>query len=228
MTALAMYDSIDVTQIPADAYAVAGYVGGNWPTYPSLVKRFPAAHRLSIAVFASQDAECLDIEKGDATPQEAPGWVQRQLNRGVKLPVLYTSVSAADGLLALLKANGISRSEVRLWTAHYTYKEHFCSSACGFGFTGIADATQWDDKALGRNLDISVVSPGFFLTRKPASVLLAETGYWAWLAWTLGEQDWKGWGAFNLTVRPNVPQDIDPQWWTDRATFLAARPPATG
>jgi hypothetical protein len=56
--------------IPKTAEAVAGYVGGHWPTYNQLVKDFPHAHKLSIAVFASEDADCLDIEKGDATPDQ--------------------------------------------------------------------------------------------------------------------------------------------------------------
>jgi hypothetical protein len=31
---LTMFDSVTVSQIPAKAEAVAGYVGGHWPTFP--------------------------------------------------------------------------------------------------------------------------------------------------------------------------------------------------
>jgi hypothetical protein len=93
--AFTMYDSINVDQIPVDAQAVAGYVGGKWPTYAdgSLAKRCPKARKLSIAVASRYDAECLDVEPGDATNNVAAGWVKRQQKRGVKHPVVYTSVA---------------------------------------------------------------------------------------------------------------------------------------
>lgn len=163
-----MFDSVDVTQIPRSAAAVAGYVGGRWPTYQTLLKSYPSAHVLGIAVFASEDAECLDIEQGDATIAEAASWVKRQVARGVAKPVCYTSLSQAASLLAALKAAGVQRNQIRLWTAHYNYTPHLCSSACGLGFTGTADATQYTDKAMGRNLDASLVSDGFFPAPKPA------------------------------------------------------------
>jgi hypothetical protein len=156
-----MYDSISVAQIPSNAEAVAGYVNGIWPTYPSLAHAFPRAKTLSIAVNRHADAECLDVEQGDAANDQVGAWVKRQVARGVKRPVVYTSVSNARWLLTFLAKEGISRSDIRLWTAHYTFKPHRCSSSCGFGFTGLADATQYTDKALGRNLDASLCEPGF-------------------------------------------------------------------
>lgn len=165
---LTMFDSIDLTQIPSNAEAVAGYVNGKWPTYHELGSKFPKAHKLSIAVTADHDAECLDIENGDATNADAPAWVKRQK---VTKPVVYTSVSNAEALLKELAAAGIQRDHIRLWTAHYTMKAHICDSKCGFGFMGAADATQYSDKALGRNLDASLVSDGFFpAPPKPAPV----------------------------------------------------------
>lgn len=159
-----MYDSVTIEAIPLRARAVAGYVGGQWPTYPQLVKRWPNAQRLSIAVAASEDADCLDVEKGDATPLEAPGWVKRQHARVIQRPVVYSSIAQMQSLLDLLAANGILRSHVRVWTAHYRpdLKPHRCTAACGFGFTGTADATQYTDKAQGRNLDASRLSRRFF------------------------------------------------------------------
>lgn len=159
---VAMFDSIDISQIPASAKAVAGYTSGNWPTYPELVKHWPHAHRLSIAVTSSHDADCLDVEPGDATPTDAAAWVRRQQQRGVKRPVLYCSLSGAQTLLETLARAGIPRSNVRLWTAHYTGKAHLCSPACGFGLKASADATQWTDHALGRNLDESLCNGQFF------------------------------------------------------------------
>ena len=158
---ITMYDSVNTKMIPADAEAVAGYVGGFWPTFPTLVLEWPKAKKLSIAVNARQDAECLDVEAGDARPDQAPAWVKRQIKRGVKRPVVYGSVSQMGLILRTLEKAGIHRSQVRVWTAHYTFKPHLCSAACGFGDLK-ADATQYSDHALGRNLDASLCSAGFF------------------------------------------------------------------
>lgn len=148
-----MYDSVDISQIPKGAEAVAGYVGGNWPTYNSLLKAFPNAHHVSIAVNVSEDAECLDVENGDATPSEAPTWVHRQHERHVERPILYANLSTMPAVKQALSSENVSRSNVRLWVAEYTYKPHIPP-----GF----DACQWTDKALGRNLDCSLCTPTFF------------------------------------------------------------------
>lgn len=159
---ITMYDSVNVSQIPLTAAAVAGYVGGLYPTFSKLQAMFPKAHKLSIAINADEDAECLDIEQGDAVPDQAPLWVKRQQARGVKRPVLYTSLAQAAALVDVMNKAFIPRSAYRLWTAHYSYQSHRCNASCGFGFLGEADATQWTDKALGRNLDASICVPDFF------------------------------------------------------------------
>lgn len=160
-TDVTMYDSIDITQIPADAAAVAGYVGGRWPTYPKLQAKFPNALHVSIAVNAAQDADVLDVENGDATNADAAAWVKRQLLNGAA-PTVYTSLANAMALRGTLQKAGLASWRYKLWTAHYTYKPHRCTSACGYGFTGTADATQYDDHALGRNLDASLCAGSFF------------------------------------------------------------------
>lgn len=53
--------------------------------------------------------------------------------------------------------------------------------------------------------------------------LRARTGYYAWLAWTLGERPWKGYRPSTSTVRPHVPALIPGAWWTRRAAFVASR-----
>jgi hypothetical protein len=163
---LKMYDSVTVGDIPGDATFVAGYVNGNFVTFPTLEQRFPRARRMSIAVSSHADADCLDVELGDATNSVAPGWVKRQMQRGVRQPVIYTQLSTAQSLLNTLAAAGIKRSDIRLWTAHYTDKPHRCSPVCGFGLTTTADGTQWTKHSLGRNLDESLLDDSFFGVRE--------------------------------------------------------------
>lgn len=57
---------------------------------------------------------------------------------------------------------------------------------------------------------------------KPA-VLRAKTGYWAWLAWRLGEDAWKGYGHANPTVRPHVAKAVPAAWWRLAAAHEKSR-----
>jgi hypothetical protein len=56
-----------------------------------------------------------------------------------------------------------------------------------------------------------------------ADRLRARTGWFAWMAWALGEGDWQGYGKANRKVRPNVPKVIPLSWWKRRAKFLLNR-----
>jgi peptidoglycan hydrolase-like protein with peptidoglycan-binding domain len=160
MSTLYLYDDTVVSLIPSNATAVAGYVNGLYANLTALRARFPHAHILDIAVTASHDATCLDIETGDATNAQAVGWTKRQHARGLKYPILYTSAGNAQALINTLAANGIARSTYRLWSAHYTGRAHICGSD---GYPK-ADGTQFTDKALGRSLDESLIDSSFFTT----------------------------------------------------------------
>lgn len=154
-----MYDSIYASALPpTGAAAYAGYVDGHWPDYLAIVQRFPGVPVLSIAVTADDDADCLDVENGDAVNARGPGWVQRQIARGVWLPCLYTPVGNAMALLA----TGVQRTRIRLWTAHWTGVPHLCGPQCGFGLTTTADATQWTDRAFHGTCDESLTTADFF------------------------------------------------------------------
>jgi hypothetical protein len=164
-----MYDAIYVANLPGGDVAYGAYVGGRWPTYNAVRVAFPHARVLSIAVNASQDADCLDIETGDATVDEAPAWVRRQQARGVGRPVLYTSQTNLGALMGALAAGGVGRTEVRLWSAHYAGK-HICSPVCGAPVQ--CDGTQWidhDDK-----YDESLLADDFFTSTVGDDMALTE------------------------------------------------------
>lgn len=164
---LFMFDSITPSEIPATANAVGAYAGGRWPTYVYVKQHWPHAHVLSIAVNAQEHRcangdpiECLDIEPGDAVPEQAPGWFHAQRSIGVRRPCFYGSLSWVTQIEAALRAAGIARHEYRIWSAHYTGRAHICGPECGLSTP--ADATQFTDHALGRNLDESLCSSTFF------------------------------------------------------------------
>ncbi len=53
--------------------------------------------------------------------------------------------------------------------------------------------------------------------------LRAMTGYYAWVAWRLGEGPWKPYGPHNRLVRPDVPRLIPAAWWRRYTLFLLNR-----
>jgi hypothetical protein len=157
-----MYDSIDISRIPSDAVAVAGYVNGSWPTFSSLASAFPRALKLSITVNADGKADCIDVEPGDASVASAAGWLRAAAARGVWRPCAYTSASSMGGLLTAVASAGLELSDFRFWSAHYGAGAHICGPGTCKLVNRVMDGTQWTDEALGRNLDQSVVDASFF------------------------------------------------------------------
>lgn len=147
-----MFDSVDVSQIPSQPVAVAGYVGGHWPTIHELYKKYPHAKKLSIAVNKDEIAECLDVEKGDAEPKDAVMFVRRERMR-VKRPCVYADRSTMPQVINALNAAGIDRSGYRLWEADVTDEPHINEDV---------DACQWTFTALHKNLDQSLCRGNFF------------------------------------------------------------------
>jgi peptidoglycan hydrolase-like protein with peptidoglycan-binding domain len=163
-----MFDSAFNNQFPPVAEAVAGYVDGHVGDQPNaawLKAHYPHAHVLTIANSAAHDADALDIEQGDATPAQAVAWYDRQRGNGAARPCLYASASVMQAdILPVLRGAAIPRPSVRLWSAHYGQGSHICGPA-SCGLTSISmDGTQFDDHALGRDLDQSLLADGFFGT----------------------------------------------------------------
>jgi hypothetical protein len=168
-----MFDSVD-SDIPTHATAKAGYVAGNFPTWnEQWFKDIQAKYALSIAVQADEDAMMLDVEAGDATDEQAPGWLERRKAAGEKGD-FYRQASAVMGLIHTLDAAGHKFGvDYYVVTAHYTGVPHICGPQCGFGIDRQMHGTQWTDHALGRNLDESLVSVEIFnLSRHPEYAIL--------------------------------------------------------
>jgi hypothetical protein len=151
---LTMFDSVAPKEIPLNAKAVAGYVGGNWPTFDSLRAKFPNAKRLSVAVNASEFADCLDVETGDAIPADAPGFIKREKARLTPLgrkPWIYSDGSNMPVVISACGNAGIQRSEYNYWLADPDGVPHLPVNV---------EAKQYTWHAFGRDLDASVVRFG--------------------------------------------------------------------
>jgi len=151
--------------------AIAAYGNGSFANHEKAQAEFPHAHMLKIDVNGQHIGNTGDFEAGDMAIAHAGPWAKQRIDAGIHRPVIYFSVSNWRAIMQSLQAAGISRDQVRIWTAHYTGREHRCSSACGFGVTGTADGTQWaspqapgtlPQKYHGRNLDVSLISDTFF------------------------------------------------------------------
>jgi hypothetical protein len=57
----------------------------------------------------------------------------------------------------------------------------------------------------------------------PSEKLRSKTGWFSWVAWRLGEGDWKNYKKADKSVRPNVPKLIPPNWWKRYAKFIVNR-----
>ncbi len=112
-----LYDSDNPDSIPDGVWAagyVDGYAANAWATRGWA--RFPNAKR--IAVFGqTNDGDCLDVERGDATPNEAPGWVLWRRAAGVQVPWVYCNRSNRSLVELALNAAGIAADQVALWVA---------------------------------------------------------------------------------------------------------------
>lgn len=105
-----MYDAIypaEIEKVEPHPEMVAGYVNGSWPSYFDMVKRFPDAVHVSIAVNIYADAMCLDVEGGDASNAQAPAWCVRQRRRG-QIPTVYTFHANLPALRAAFTAAGVA------------------------------------------------------------------------------------------------------------------------
>ncbi len=88
-----MYDAATIgVDYPSDAQMLAGYIDGNYQTYADQVARYPNLIHIPIAVWPStNNGICLDVETGDATPDQAPAWVTMRRNAGIVAPWVYCS-----------------------------------------------------------------------------------------------------------------------------------------
>lgn len=153
------YDSIRPDQLPPEAKAAIGYVGGQWPTYTdgSLRRACPHAELIGLCVSPSLTGPGLDVERGDAIPDDIPSWLPKAT---VHLPVIYCAQSNLAACLQGVERAGKTRADVRFISAHYGQGEHLCAPhSCGAAFE--ADGTQWyNDNSVP--IDRSILVEDFF------------------------------------------------------------------
>ncbi len=153
-----MWDTTDIPPVgvPHNAQIVAGYINGKYQSYQPLVAWCPGAQHVSIAVTARADADVLDIENGDATPADAPGWVDRQHARGLWQPTLYCEKSAWDAV-----KQAVGGRNVAYWVADYL------NSGAPHTLPGASAVQYVNHGPHNENVDLSLVSDDLWPQRVP-------------------------------------------------------------
>lgn len=150
-----MQDDVNIGLMHEPVKAWAGYVGGLFPTEHPLFIKYPDVPHVGICVNAEEDGDVLDIEAGDARPEQFPGWYKRQKARGVARPKAYASKSDMPLVMAAARAAGIADDDYDRWVASFDGRPLL---DCGLG----EKAKQWTNRGYNRSLDLSVVDPSFF------------------------------------------------------------------
>lgn len=132
----------------------------------------------------------------DIKTLDALAWLMAELNRVADIP-LTRAVVGRDAV-KFAKATG--------WLGH----------------ADVPGNSHWDPGALDYAA-LLARAQGHAADDWSNSPLRNRKGYWAWLAWYLGEGDWKPYGARNPRYRPNVPKRVPKGWWPKLAAFKAAR-----
>jgi hypothetical protein len=169
-----MLDSVDTNILFANAgpaHALAGYMDGSWPTWDQIAPRYGKSGKFLLSIDVTNQpvigAQALDIENGDASVGDAPGWAKATAAAGKKAkdlryyPKLYCSIGMGESLVTTCTRAGVKRNTYMYWSAHYGAGPHICGpKTCGAAVQ--ADATQWTDTYLGLNLDASLCYGYFF------------------------------------------------------------------
>lgn len=120
MTTRTMYDSVDPDALPRTAELVAGYVTGIYKWPPHAWSHWARVKEVHIDVNATypQDSDVLDIERGDAGPNQARAWIEERVKYG--RACLYFSRSSMDAVEAAV--TGLPGVDV--WVADWTGEPH--------------------------------------------------------------------------------------------------------
>ena len=170
-------DSVNWQAIPVGTPIVAGYVPPSRFAWPAAAwARFAGSIEVRItpsAAVAKLGVEVLDIESGDATPAQAPGWVRASRAAGQE-GTCYCSISTWPSVIRAINAAGITQHPP-YWVAGYPGGGPILPSITVDGVTYTATAHQYaDPNSSGGDYDLSVVAPFWPGVDQGADMLLTD------------------------------------------------------
>lgn len=103
-----MADSVNVLSLPGGFDLYGGYDDGHWPDADAIAQRFPGKTVVRITVDPFDDeGDMLDVENGDATPDQAPPWVVRRRADGHGGPLVYFAEANRGAVVFAFLAAGV-------------------------------------------------------------------------------------------------------------------------
>lgn len=139
-----MFDSTNARDIPVNAALVAGYANGRYAWSPADWKRWVAQSHVVISVDAWYHAALvLDVEFGDARPEQVNGWIIGAEKATGWTPTLYGTKSTLDRCKVLV-AQG--KLEADYWLAEWTRVPHLPAgyAACQYAAPGHGSPGHFD------------------------------------------------------------------------------------
>lgn len=110
------------------------------------IAMFPNSVHIRIAVlWTTRDGHVIDCETGDATPAETAKWAHQRRADGYAYPIVYTSVSNQNAVIAAF--NAINEPLPGWWLAHYDNLDVLPAGALGkqYADPGPLDKSIWAD-----------------------------------------------------------------------------------
>jgi hypothetical protein len=142
-----IYDSVTPSALPTD-HAVATYANGSYAASPSQLAGH--GHVLWIDTNGSDpNASVLDVEPGDATPQQAAAWAAQKLSSSPNSTAIIYTMRSEWGAVqsAIAQLPWWMPSHTKYWIADPTGVDHVVPGS---------QATQW---YWGQSYDISTAMP---------------------------------------------------------------------
>lgn len=167
-----MYDGIGslaagIARAFPNAPKIAGYVNGIYAWSYADWDNFPHADHVRISVTASANVgDVLDVETGDASPDQTAGWIAMRKAGGLYRPTIYCS---RDTIPAVRAGTGryILGVDYDIWVADYTNVPHQVTAPGTPSAT--CAATQYEATA---NWDVSIVYDTAWPHRTPPETKL--------------------------------------------------------
>lgn len=208
-------DSVVGSYVQRGLAAYGAYYDGPYPDIQAMVNWVgPSPVIVGISPYGSNGARCIDIEPGDAVPQDAPPFFHNSNHTGGQKasgkPIVYCTASDAQLVLDYMADAGIARGDWYLWSAHWI-GYHICSpDSCGFPE---ADGTQYaSNNAFDSNVWYSYVF-------NPPQTWPLETGSTGSLVYTL-QVNLNRW-AYGIGLKSELVTDSDFGLATKAAVILA-------
>ena len=111
-------DSVTPANLPPGFDLYGGYDDGNYNNVNAIKAMYPNKTVIHFTVFASDNfGDILDVENGDATPAQAPGWVKMRRAAGHGGPLVYCSEATWSQVRQAFQSAGVP--EPGYWIAGY-------------------------------------------------------------------------------------------------------------